>query len=380
MKMRRPAMKIAPEVGPLREKIDAIDDEIIALLDRRADVAVAIGRAKSAAAQPAHAPERERQVLERVVRQSSGPLPEAALRLIYKEIISASLALESPLQVAYLGPEATFTHEATKRHFGMSARMSPRRSITEVFDDVERGRCVYGVVPIENSTEGIVSHTLDSFMNSELTIGAEVLLEVSHHLLTRSGSLAQVSKVYSHPQALAQCRAWLDSHLPRAALVDVSSTARAAQLAAEDPGAAAVASDLAASMYDLQVAASNLEDLRGNMTRFLVIGQHQPPITGRDRTSLMFALRDAPGILYRALAPFAAAKINLSRIESRPSRRKAWDYLFFVDLEGHRDEAKVGRAIRELKKACVFLKVLGSYPQGTLEPRAAASARARRRT
>lgn len=363
----KPAGAGGEDLASLRREIDAIDDQIIELLNGRASVAQRVGAVKASADQRAYAPERERQLLERLTQRSDGPLPAASLRLIYKEIISASLALESPLQVAFLGPEATFTHEATKRHFGMSARLGPKSTIGEVFADVERGRADYGVVPIENSNEGVVSHTLDSFMPSDLNICAEVLLEVSHHLLNRSGELSGITKVYSHPQALAQCRGWLSTNLPGVPLVDVSSTARAAQLAAEDASAAAVSSDLAASMYGLRIGASCLEDERGNMTRFLVIGNDKPGPTGADRTSIMFALKDEPGILYRALEAFATRQINMSRIESRPSRRRAWDYLFFIDVDGHADEERVAAAVAALDEACEFMKVLGSYPQGTLE-------------
>lgn len=362
-----PEEQLANQLAPLRQEIDRIDDQLIELLNARARVAQQVGEVKSRQKQRAYAPERERQLLERLSSKSAGPLPPDSLRLIYKEIISACLALESPLNVAFLGPEATFTHEATKRHFGMSARLSPRSTIPEVFSDVERGRSEYGVVPIENSTEGVVNHTLDSFMQSELSICAEVLLEVSHHLLNRSGTTAGITKVYSHPQALAQCRGWLAQNLPGVALVDVSSTARAAQLAAEDASAAAISSDLAASLYGLRVAASHLEDMRGNMTRFLVIGRDAPTPTGVDRTSIMFALKDEPGILFRALKPFADRGINMSRIESRPSRRRAWDYLFFIDLGGHQAEPAVAEAVAALSETCEFIKVLGSYPAGNLE-------------
>lgn len=357
------------ELGKLRMDIDGLDDQIIELLNRRADCAIQVGKIKEAHSQRAYVPERERQVLDRLVQKSNGPLMPDSLRQIYKEVISASLALESPLEVSYLGPEATFTHEATKRHFGMSARLAARRTIPEVFDDVERDRSDYGVVPIENSTEGVVSHTLDSFVTSDLLISAEVLLSVSHHLLNRNGSMGGVTKVYSHPQALAQCRTWLAQNMPGVPLIDVSSTARAAQLAAEDSSAAAIASDLAASMYGLQIASSHLEDFKSNMTRFLVIGTEEAAPTGEDRTSVMFSVKHAPGILYSAIAPFGRNKVNLSRIESRPSRKRAWEYLFFIDVDGHRLDAEVSRAIEELSEASVFIKVLGSYPRGKLTTR-----------
>lgn len=352
------------EIDTIRVEIDALDNDLITLLNRRASLAQRIGQVKAESGQRAYAPDRERRLLERLAQRNPGPLPPDSLRLIYKEIISASLSLEAPLDVAFLGPEATFTHDATKRHFGLSARLHPRRTIPDVFNDVQQGRCEYGVVPIENSTEGVVTHTLDMFTNSELLICAEVLMEVSHHLLTRSGNMGTITKVYSHPQALAQCRGWLSSNLPGIPMVDVSSTARAAQLASEDPGAAAVASDMAASMYSLQVAASNLEDLRGNMTRFLVIGRDEPAPSGSDRTSIMFSLKNAPGVLYQALGAFAESSLNLSRIESRPSRQQAWEYQFFVDLVGHKSEPELNQAIDNLRKICVFMKVLGSYPQG----------------
>lgn len=356
---------------PLRQGIDAVDDQIIELLNQRASIAQEIGVIKARAAQRAYAPDRERQVLERLVARSKGPLTEGGLRLIYKEIISASLALESPLQIVYLGPEATFTHEATKRLFGLSARLLPQRTIPDVFNEVSCERAEYGVVPIENTAEGIVNHTLDMFVTSDLLICAEVLLQVSHHLLTRSGEMNGITKVYCYPQAIDQCQLWLENNLPGVPLIDVASMTRAAQLAAEDPTAAAVASDMAASMFELHVAASNLEDQSGNLTRFLVIGHDEPAPTGHDRTSIMFALKDSPGILYQALQPFAKAGINMSRIESRPSRRRAWDYLFFIDLEGHKAEKEVALGIAALADTCVFMKVLGSYPAGKADGRRA---------
>jgi len=358
---------VSPGSDPLegfRIKIDGVDDQLVKLLNQRAQLAQQVGQHKALTAQRAYVPSREHQLLARLAQANGGPLPNESLRLIYKEIISACLALESPLQVSFLGPEATFTHEATKRHFGLSAKLCPQKSIPEVFADVESGRSEYGVVPIENSTEGVVSHTLDTFMNSDLRICAEVLLNVSHHLLTTSGNSAGITKVYSHPQALAQCRGWLERNMPGVPLIDVSSTARAAQLAAEDSSAGAVASDMAASMYELQITHSNLQDLHGNMTRFLVIGYDEAEPTNLDRTSVMFALKDAPGVLYAALSCFAEAGINMSRIESRPSRRRAWDYLFFIDIEGHQSQSEIDEAIEGLREVCQYIRVLGSYPRG----------------
>jgi chorismate mutase/prephenate dehydratase len=356
-----------PALAALRTQIDALDNRIIGLLNERASLAQQVGHVKAQHALRAYAPERERQLLESLSQRNPGPLSSDSLTLIYKEIISASLALESPMEVAFLGPEGTFTHEATKRHFGLSARLHSCRTIPDVFSEVSRGRCVYGVVPVENTAEGMVIHTLDGFIESDLKICAEVLLQVSHHLLTRTGERTGVSKVYAHAQSIEQCRVWLDRHLPGVPVVDVSSTARAAQLAAEDEGGAAIASDMAASLYGLHIAASGLEDIPDHITRFLVIGRDEPGVSGNDTTSLMFALQDAPGILLKALTCFASSGLNLSRIESRPSRKKAWDYVFFVDVQGHLTDEAVSRAIHMLSEISVFLKVMGSYPQGVLQ-------------
>ena len=361
---------VSDSLNELRQNIDKVDNQLISLLNQRARLALDVGKVKAKTSQKMYVPERERALLNRLMAENPGPLPSAGLKLIYKEIISACLALESPLKISFLGPEGTFTHAATKRHFGLSAQLLPKQTIAEVFNDVERGRSEYGVVPIENSTEGVVNHTLDAFMNSELCICAEVLLGVSHHILTATGEAEGITKVYSHPQALAQCRGWLERYLPGVPLIDVSSTARAAQLASEDTGAAAVASDFAASIHGLRIAHEQVEDLQGNMTRFLVVGTQPSSVTGEDRTSIMFALKDAPGVLFDALSPFARTGINLSRIESRPSRQRAWEYLFFIDLVGHIEHEALVAAVDELRERCVFIKVLGSYPRGVLEERA----------
>lgn len=327
-----------------------------------------IGAIKARGQRRAYAPERERALLNRLVEKSTGPLPEESLRLIYKEIVSASLALESPLHVAYLGPEAAFAHDAAKRHFGLGARLAPRGTVADVFDDVTRRRCDYGVVPIENSMEGMVGETLDVFAQNELVIEAEVLMQVSFSLLARATDLGAIRTVYAMPQALAQCRMWLERHLPGAALVPVLSAAQAAQLAVDSGEVGAVASELAASLYGLRVVASHIENTRENLTRFLVVGREGVAATGDDRTSVMFSLKDAPGILHRALAPFAELNINVSRMESRPSRQRAWEYMFFIDLVGHATEPRVAQALERLREACAFIKVLGSYPMGRLLP------------
>lgn len=347
----------------LRDRIDAIDDEILALLNRRAEVVVEVGKAKSGAKSEFYVPSREKAIFDRLTGNNQGPFPEDGVRRVFREIISACLSLEEPMKVAFLGPQATFTHIASMRQFGHSARLVPQKSIPSVFDEVLRDRAHYGVVPVENSNEGIVSHTLDMFLDSDLKIIAEILLEISHDLLSNSGDLSRIRKVVSHPQALAQCRGWLEENLPDVSLVDVASTALAAQLVADDDTAAAIASEQAGSMYGLRVVQKRIEDNPNNFTRFLVIGRNLPGRSGNDKTSIMFSVKDEPGILYRMLEPFSSRGINLSKIESRPLRKKAWEYIFFLDMEGHVEDPMVSEAIEDLRQHCQFLKVLGSYPR-----------------
>jgi len=349
----------------LRRSIDEIDDRILDLLNERAATVVAVGRLKSRERLDFYSPSREREIYDRLSARNLGPFPSEALRSVFREIISASLALESPMKVAFLGPKATFTHMAAMQQFGLSAELTPQKSIPAVFEEVVKGRAQYGVVPVENSTEGMVSHTLDMFMESDLKIIAEILLEVSHDLLSRTGRLEDVKKVYSHPQAIAQCRKWLDDNLPNVPVVDVASTALAAQIVNEDYNAAAIASESAASLYDLKVVKKRIEDQVNNFTRFLVIGKKTAGKSGDDKTSLMFSVKDEPGILYRMLEPFAKRGINLSKIESRPLKKKAWEYIFFLDLIGHISDPGVEEAVRELRECCRFVKVLGSYPKNT---------------
>jgi chorismate mutase/prephenate dehydratase len=347
----------------LRNAIDAVDDELQRLLNERARLVKEVGALKAAAKQPFYVPDRERQIVERLQERNPGPFPTEALRAVFSEIISACLSLEQPLRVAFLGPEATFTHMAARARFGLSARYVPAATIAGVFAEVEKGLADLAVVPIENSTEGVVNSTLDMFLDSPLTISAEITLEVSHCLLTRSGTLDGIQKVYSHPQALAQCRHWLSANVPKAALIEVASTALAARLAKDDPVAAAVASELAGQLYDLRIAKRKIEDEVRNVTRFLVVGREAAAATGRDKTSLMLSVKDQAGVLHKVLAPLADGGINLTRIESRPSRRRAWDYVFFVDLDGHAGDAPIARALESLGHACEHVKVLGSYPR-----------------
>ncbi|HEY5674537.1 MAG TPA: prephenate dehydratase [Malonomonas sp.] len=346
----------------LREQIDSIDNQILELLNRRAEVVVAVGKAKEVSDGPFYVPGREKAIYQRLTENNPGPFPNAAVVKVFREIISASLNMEMPMQVAFLGPQATFTHMAAMRQFGLSAQLVPLKSIPSVFEEVERGRASYGVVPVENSTEGVVNHTLDMFIGSDLQVIAEIMLEISHNLLSKTGNPDHISKIVSHPQPLAQCRHWLEANMPDVPLVDVSSTAAAAQLAFEDESAAAIASQAAAVQYGLQVVKAKIEDNPNNFTRFLVVGRKTPERSGQDKTSIMFSVKDQPGILYRMLEPFSKRSINLAKIESRPMKQKAWEYIFFLDLVGHIEDAPIAEAIEELRTHCHFLKVLGSYP------------------
>ncbi|MBI4400574.1 MAG: prephenate dehydratase [Nitrospirae bacterium] len=352
------------DIAQYRKEIDRIDDEILRLLNERSKNVIEIGKLKkqSDAEANLHTPVREAEIVDRLLRQNKGPFPNDAIRPVYREIMSASLSLEGPQLVAYLGPRATFTHLACIQQFGASARYVPVNSIAEVFHEVERGRANFGVVPIENSTEGVVNHTLDMFIDSNLLIYGEVLQEVSHHLLSKADRIEDIKKLYSHPHAIAQCRTWLEKNLPHVPVSEVPSTARAAELCADDPSAAAIASELASQLYGLKILRSRIEDNINNFTRFLVLSQKPAERTGKDKTSIMLSVKDKVGALYELLRPFASHGINMTKIESRPSRRKAWEYLFFVDIEGHVEEDRVKKALEEVKGRCLFMKILGSYP------------------
>jgi len=352
------------EIQQYRQSIDRIDDEILKLLNERSKNVVEIGKLKKQSDTEAnlHTPGREAEIVDRLMRQNQGPFPNDAIRTVYREIMSASLSLEGPQTVAYLGPRATFTHLACIQKFGESAQYVPVNSIKDVFNEVERGRANFGVVPIENSTEGVVNHTLDMFVDSSLLIYGEVLQEVSHHLLSKADRSEDIKKIYSHPHAIAQCRNWLETNLPHVPLSEVPSTARAAELCVDDLSGAAIASELAGQLYGLKVLKARIEDNINNFTRFLVLSQKPSERTGKDKTSVMLSVKDKVGALYELLRPFASHGINMTKIESRPSRRKAWEYIFFVDIEGHLEEDRVKKALEEIKGRCLFLKILGSYP------------------
>ena len=350
-------------IAELRAKIDEIDSQILQLLNRRAELAIDIGRIKAEQNLTFHVPQREEEIYTRLAAANTGPFPSQALRPVYREVISACLSLEHPLRVAYLGPPATFSHLAAMERFGLSAEFLAMRSIAEVFAEVEKANADFGVVPVENSTEGVVSHTLDMFVDSGLLICGEVVVEATLHLLSKAGSLGEVRQIYSHPHALAEARKWLEQNSPRIPVVETSSTSAAAETAASEPGAAAIASELAANLYGLRVLQRRIEDHPNNLTRFLVIGRKAAPPSAADKTSILFSIKDRVGTLHRMLQPFAEQEINLTKIESRPSKKKVWEYIFYVDFEGHASEARIQRALEALKDECVFLKVLGSYPK-----------------
>jgi len=347
----------------LREKIDDIDSKLVKLLNERARKVLEIAKIKRRQKMSYYSPGRERSILNRLLKENKGPLSNETLSEIVRFILRTYLSLEKKLKVVYFGPPATFTHLAAMQSFGRRADLIPAKSIAEIFTKVEKKQADFGVVPVENSTEGVVNYTLDMFLDSDLKICAEVIMEIYHHLLGK-GKLKEIKKVYSHPQALAQCRSWLEENLPEVKLIEVESTARAAQLAAKEVEAAAIASDVAASLYKLNIIVSRIEDLSNNYTRFLVIGREYTERSGEDKTSILFSIKDRVGALYDILAPFRKHRINLTKIESRPTKRKAWEYVFFVDFLGHKDEENVKKALSELEKECFFLKILGSYPKG----------------
>ena len=354
------------ELAKLREKINQLDSQLLQLLNQRTTIVLEIAELKKRNKQTAfYAPHREQQIYSRMLKENQGPIPNEAVKAIFREIMSASIALEKKLKVAYLGPEASFTHMAALSRFGSQMDYVPLSSIPDVFTEVAKKWADYGVVPIENSTEGVINHTLDMFMSlstaADLHICSEVTMKISHHLIS-NGEMHQIKKVYSRDSALAQCRQWLQNNLPNAELVAVSSTTRGVQLAKKDKTAAAISSELASALYGVKILAQGIEDIPGNVTRFLAIGHIASEKSGNDKTSIMFSLKDRVGALYDALKPFQKYNINLTKIESRPSRRRVWEYIFFVDFNGYKDDQMVVKALKEIGEQCVFLKILGSYP------------------
>lgn len=343
----------------IRSRIDVLDERLVKLLSARARLAQRIGSIKQGAI---YRPEREAQVLRRIAQLNRGPLPDGALARVFAEVMSACRALEDSLTVAYLGPQGTFSQEAALKHFGGSAPAVPCASIDEVFRQVETGAVGYGVVPVENSTEGAIGRTLDLLLTTPAKVCGEVMLPVRQCLLGKAKKRADIRKVYSHTQSLAQCQQWLARNLPHAERIAVISNAEAAQLAARDRRAAAIASKTAAALYGLGLLARNIEDEPRNTTRFLVIAGHDAAPSGKDKTSLILSTRNVPGAIHDLLEPLAANQVSMTRLESRPARTGLWEYVFYVDIEGHQQNPNVAKALAELEQKASFLKNLGSYP------------------
>jgi chorismate mutase/prephenate dehydratase len=345
----------------LRSKIDSIDTRLVKLLNERTHQALEIGKLKQKSGKGVYAPAREKAVFARVVSSNKGPLSDKSLRAIYREIMSAALSLEKKLKVAYLGPPSTFSHQAARSRFGGSVEYYSCETISDVFDSVEKETADYGVVPVENSTEGAVTFTLDRLAETSLRICAELYLPISNSLLARVPR-ERIKKLYSHPQVLGQCRQWLQREMSGVEIIPVASTARAAELAAQEKNAGALSSQLAAEIYGLDSLESDVQDMSGNTTRFLVVGHDQNAPSGDDKTSLLFAVQHKAGALYGALESFKKFGLNMTKIESRPSRSKRWEYYFFVDVEGHAEDARVKRAMADIARHCALITVLGSYP------------------
>ncbi len=353
----------------LRDRIDALDEKILSLFNERAGIAVDVAEAKRAQGETGtfYRPEREADVLRHVIEKNKGPLKDNDVAHLFRALMSACLSAEAPLTVGFLGPEGTYSHAAALKHFGYAIKIHPLSSIDDVFREVEAGAANFGVVPIENSTEGVISNTLDNFVDSTLKVCGEVSLRIHHHLLTKSDSLQAITRVYSHQQSLAQCRKWLAANLPHVEQVNVSSNAEAARRAAEDSTAAAIAGEQAGELYQLASLVSNIEDDPNNTTRFLVIGNIDTSATGEDKTSIMVSSQNEAGALYKLLAPLARHKVSMSKIESRPSHGGLWEYVFFLDLDGHVSEPAIAEVLDEIGQQAVMLKLLGSYPKSVLD-------------
>jgi len=358
-------MSAITPLSELRKKIDAIDAQILQLINQRAACALEVARTKIAQGEHGcfYRPDRESLVLRRIQDLNTGPIPNETAVRFFREIMSACLALEKPLDVAFLGPEGTFTQQAAFKHFGHAVKTVPATTINDIFNAVESGNCQFGVVPVENSTEGIISHTLDRLLTSTLKICGEVEIRVHQNLLGLAENLADITEVYSHSQSLAQCRHWLDKHLPHAKQTAVSSNAEAARLAAANKHTAAIAGIAAAELYNTPIIEKNIEDIANNTTRFIIIGQQVSAPTGKDKTSLVVSTGNQPGALHRTLEPFATAGVDMLNIESRPSRQGLWDYVFFIDIQGHTEDNAVAQALTSLKEKVSMLKILGSYPK-----------------
>ncbi|MFK5947244.1 MAG: prephenate dehydratase [Methylococcales bacterium] len=355
-------------LSELREKIDAIDGQILQLINQRASCAMEVAKTKISEGETGsfYRPDREAKVLRRIKELNPGPLSNETSARFFREIMSSCLALEKPLEVAYLGPAGTFTQQATFKHFGHAVKSIPVASIYEIFTEVEKQHCQFGVVPVENSTGGVIAHTFDRFINSPLKICGEVEYKVHHNLMGRAKNLTDITEVFSHQQSLAQCRQWLDTHLPGVPCTAVSSNAEAARLVASSQNKMAVAGEAAAQMYDLNILEKNIEDESNNTTRFIIIGQQEPESTGDDKTSLLISTGNRAGALQEIIEPFAKYGISMSHIESRPSKQGLWDYVFFIDINGHKNDENVTQALESLKSNVNVLNILGSYPKAVI--------------
>jgi len=349
-------------LNELRKEIDAIDEQVVTLLNRRAEIAQEIGHHKTRDKSPYFTPEREQTVYKRLTALNNGPLPNEGIRAIYREVMSAARALEKPLTVAYLGPAGTFSHQAGITKFGSSSDFHHTDTITDIFSQVERGSCDYGVVPVENSLSGVIPETLDTFMQTNLRIVSELFVPIVHNLATKCETIEQVKRIYSKTEPFAQCRQWLRSHMSHAQLIEVSSTARAAEMAASEADSAALCPALAAEMNGLPILVEHTEDNPSNRTRFLVLGYNEPEPAGRDKTSVMFSVHNRSGELFRAMAAFEKYDVNLTMIESRPAKVAAWDYIFYIDVQGHLRDTNVANAVSLLREHALFVTILGSYP------------------
>ncbi|MDH5358644.1 MAG: prephenate dehydratase [Gammaproteobacteria bacterium] len=352
----------------IRQQIDDIDLQIQQLLNKRTEMAQEVARIKISGGEKSdfYRPEREAMVLRQVMERNEGPLPAKEIARLFREIMSACLAAEKTLKVAYLGPEGSFTQEAALKQFGGSVDLQPMTTIADVFNAVETGEVSYGVVPVENSTEGMVSHTLDRFISSPLKINGEVSLRIHHYLLSKTSDLSKIKTVYAHPQALAQCRQWLSEHLPDCTLLPANSNSEAAKKVVNEPESAAIAGIQAAEIYQLSVLASNIEDVADNTTRFLVIGTQNVGPSGADKTALLVSTKNKPGALQTLLKPLADSGISMTGIESRPARTGIWEYVFFIDIEGHCQDHVVAETLKQLEQKSSMCRVLGSYPKAVL--------------
>jgi chorismate mutase/prephenate dehydratase len=356
-------MDYQEQLKKLRFEIDKIDETILQLINKRALLAKEIGEIKKKNNLPIFVPSREKEILERLEKLNQGPLSNEIVKHVFREIISACRSVEENLKVAYLGPKATFTHQASLKYFGSSVDHIPVSTIKDVFEEIAKKKVDFGVVPVENTIEGVVNYTLDMFLDYDLKIIGEVILEISLHLLSINPNINEIQRIYSHKFAIAECRDWLMKNMPHAQIIEVESTAKAAEIAKDDYESAAIASESAAVVYGLHILERKIDKHLHNYTRFLIIGRDIPPPTGNDKTTFIFSVKNEVGALYKALEPFYKNQINMTKIESRPSKKEAWDYIFFTDIEGHIQEEKVAKTLQYLKENVPFFKILGSYPK-----------------